>query len=255
MVTEDSKIAIAKRKIVSQSDFPQLSIQKALRIIRAIWEQYAGHPTPPHDIALAIGLEPTSGTWRNLAGTSIAYGLTEGGYAAKAISLTTLGRRIVAPTVDGDEKRALIEAVLKPKIMGMFFSKYDHAKFPDDRIAENVLMSFGLPKERTKFAVEILKENGLSAGILRETQSGFFVALDEPMARAEGQAIIDEELSIQMNTSEDLGASKIRGKSRFSFEKGIYVNFEIHIAANTPIETIEAIFKNMKKYLIEDEQQ
>lgn len=40
---------------------------------------------------------------------------------------------------------------------------------------------------------------------------------------------------------------------KVTFGKGLYVNFEIHIAADTPIETIAAIFENMKKYLIDNE--
>jgi hypothetical protein len=166
MTTDEQKSTTVKRTKVSQTDFPQLPIRKSLRIAQAIWEQYAGHPTPPHDVALAIGLVPTSGGWRNLTGTSIAYGLTEGGYGAKAIELAPLGKRIVAPTDPDDDKRAMREAVLQPKIMRAFYEKYNHAKFPDTKIAENVLVGMGLPKDRVSSAVEILTENGLETGIL-----------------------------------------------------------------------------------------
>lgn len=256
MSTNESISSQSKRTKVSQSDFPQLSIQKSLRIIQALEEQYAGHPTAPHDIAMAIGLVPTSGSWRNLAGTSLAYGLTEGSAWAKTIELTPLGKRIVAPTETGDDKKALREAVLKPTIMRAFFEKYNRAKFPDTKIAENVLVSLGLPKDRATSAVEIIIENGVETGILRETQSGYFVSLDEPASvqgKVSAKSAALEGTSSSQPEKNDLILPAKEGKTRFSFGNGLYVNFEIHIAADTPVDTVEAIFKNMRKYLIEND--
>ncbi|MFH2140718.1 MAG: TIR domain-containing protein [Pseudomonadota bacterium] len=170
----------AKRTKVSQSEFPRESLAKALSIAEAIWENFAGKGAAPHDVALALDLTPTSGSWRNLCGTSIAYGLTEGGYNANAITLTELGRRIVAPTSDGDDASARVEAILKPRIIGEFFRKYDKAKFPKENIAENVLIGMGVPKDRATKSVQLIQENGIYAGVLRETKTGLFVALGSP---------------------------------------------------------------------------
>ncbi len=163
---------------MSQSDFPRESLSKALRIAQGLWDNFAGKSAAPHDIAMALEVSPTSSSWRVLCGTSIAYGLTEGGYNALQISLTPLGRRIVAPTVDGDDVAARITAVQKPRIMGEFFKRYDRAKFPADPIAQNVLVSLGIPKERAANALTVLRENGRQAGIIRDTKTGPFVALE-----------------------------------------------------------------------------
>ncbi len=77
-----------KRTRISQSDFPNFSLEEALRIPLGLWEHYAGKATAPHNVAMALNLSPTSGSWRNLCGASLAYGLTEGGYNASEISLT-----------------------------------------------------------------------------------------------------------------------------------------------------------------------
>ena len=169
-----------KRKNVSQTDFPQLSLEKALRIAQCLYDDFAGRSAPPHEIAIGLGISPTSGGWRNLCGTSIAYGLTEGGYGAQEIKLTTIGRKIVAPEADGDDIAGRAGAILEPRIMREFYEKYNKAKFPRDTIAENVLVSLGLPKERASVAVDILKENGNFAGVIRKTATGLFVALDSP---------------------------------------------------------------------------
>jgi hypothetical protein len=122
-------------------------------------------------------MSPTSGTWRNLCGSSIAYGLTEGGYAANEIRLTELGRRLVAPTEEGQELAARTEAVLHPRVLRDFFQRYDKAKMPREDIAQNVLVTLGLPKERAPAAFEILKRNGIYAGLIIDTKTGPFVAI------------------------------------------------------------------------------
>lgn len=165
---------------VSQTEFPNHSVHQALRIAQALWDHFAGKGAAPHQIAMAIDMSPTSGTWRNLCGSSIAFGLTEGGYNAQQITLTDLGRRIVAPLEEGDDVRAKVEAILKPRVLREFFQRYDKAKFPKDDIAKNVLVAFGLPKDRTDKAFDILKDAGMFAGVLHDTKSGLFVALDTP---------------------------------------------------------------------------
>jgi hypothetical protein len=168
----------AKRAHVSQTEFPNLSLEQSLRIARAIWDNFAGKSAAPHQIAIALDLSPTSGGWRNLCGASIAYGLTEGGYNATLITLTELGRQIVAPTAEGEDGKALQRAVLAPRIPGEFFRQYDRAKFPRDDIAANILVTKGLPKERAAQLVDILKQNGVFVGFIQETKTGPFVSID-----------------------------------------------------------------------------
>lgn len=167
-----------RRTRISQSDFPNFSLEEALRISRGLWENYAGKGTAPHNVAMALNLSPTSGTWRNLCGASIAYGLTEGGYNAGEITLTDLGRRIVAPTVEGDDLGALQEAALKPRVLAEFFRHYDRAKFPRDDIAANVLVARGIPKDRANAVLTLLKRNGEFVGFIKQTKTGPFVSLD-----------------------------------------------------------------------------
>src|SRR5829696_8640466 len=170
------------RSRVSQADFPNNTLEQAVRIAQAIWDNFAGKGGAPHQIAMAIGMSPTSGTWRNLCGSAIAYGLTEGGYNAQQIVLTDLGRKAIAPAEEGDDAAALHEAALRPRVMRDFFSKYDRAKFPRDNIAQNVLVDLGLPKDRTTDALETIKAIGRQVGIIVDTKTGPFVALNASSA-------------------------------------------------------------------------
>lgn len=174
-----SKSATAeKRAFLSQSDFPVATLTEALRIPRALADNFAGGDTPPHDVALAIELSPTSSQWRMLAGCALAYGLTTASFSAERIALTDLGRRIVMPTAEGDDRIASIEALLRPRIMKDFFQRYDKNKFPRDDIAKNVLAQMGIPRDRVDSYLQILVTNGKDSGIVRETKTGPFVALE-----------------------------------------------------------------------------
>lgn len=170
----------AKRTYFRQADFPQTDLQQAQKVASALVDNFAGKEGAPPDIALAIGISPTSSAWAPLTGSAIAYGLTDGGVNANTIKLTALGRRLVAPEAEGEDLAARREAILKPRILKEFFEKYRRAKFPNDTIAVNVLKALGLPPERVQSALEIVKANGRYAGIIRDTPTGPFVSLDAP---------------------------------------------------------------------------
>jgi hypothetical protein len=172
--------ASQKRVYFKQADFPLVSLPQAQKVASALVDNFAGKEGSPPDIALAIGVSPTSSAWPNLAGSAAAYGLTEGGVNAASIKLTPLGRRLVAPEQEGEDLVARRAAILGPRICKQFFERYARAKFPNDVIGGNVLRSLGIPADRVKSALDILKANGRYAGIIRETPTGPFVNLDSP---------------------------------------------------------------------------
>ncbi len=92
--------------------------------------------------------------------------------------------RIVAPTEEGQDVDARVEAALKPTILRTFFDRYNRAKFPQDKIARNVLIELGVPHDRVDGALEIVKRNGELVGIIHQTKTGPFVAVDTPLPPA-----------------------------------------------------------------------
>jgi predicted nucleotide-binding protein len=197
------------RNKVSQSEFPNNSLESAIRVARGLWDQFAGKSAAPHNLAMAIDLSPTSSGWRYLCGSAIAYGLTDGGYNANLISLTDLGRRVVAPTLENDDRQALKEALVKPRIANEFFQRYDKAKFPRDEIAQNVLVELGLPKDRAQQALDILKTNGKFVGAIIETKTGPFVALEGSRPAVHSPSHEDQEIATQ-SIQEDVSNEPFR---------------------------------------------
>lgn len=197
----------AKRIIVSQSEFPNSSLELVLRLPRAIWDDLAGKPAAPLRVAMALGVKPSSGGWRNLCGSSIAYGLTEGGYNAAEIGLTPLGLKIVRPTREGEDVTGLREAILRPRIQREFLQRYDGAKFPKDEIARNVLIDLGLPKDRSEAALQILKANARFAQIIADIKGDSYVMLkgtgaDAPVPQSLDFRSDDKDFSSSEDTPE-----------------------------------------------------
>ncbi len=169
-----------KRTRRSQSDVPRLSLREVLTVAQAITDNFAGQPTAPHQIAMALGISPTSSAWRTLTGAAVAYGLTTGAYNSGKIGLQELGRRATAPTEEGDDTRAKAEAALKPRIFAQFFTKYNRNKFPPDNIAKNVLqLDFSVPLDRVEDALSTLKDNGAFVGFIHQTKTGPFVSTED----------------------------------------------------------------------------
>jgi predicted nucleotide-binding protein len=169
--------APVKRQYLSQADVPAYALGAAIRVPMALADSYGKNPTKPFRVAEAMGLSPTSGGFRMLCGASIAYGLTEGGYNSDTISLTPLGRRIVAPTKEGDAAAAKKEAFLRPRVIRDFLSRYNESKIPSETIGRNVLEEIGVPSDRTKATLELLLEGAREVGVLRELKGGTYVDL------------------------------------------------------------------------------
>lgn len=163
---------------IMQTNMPSHSIEDALVIPRAIWDDLAGRPCTPLQVCTALDLSPTSSKFRDLAGASIAYGFTAGGWNAKTITLEALGKRAVAPTEEGDDIAAIKSAVLKPSILKRFFEYYDGKKFPKDVIAENMLIDWGVPKERVSKVLTMIKENGYFCGMLIDIKGNQYVSIE-----------------------------------------------------------------------------
>lgn len=174
----------SKRVYVSQTEIPKHSLLEAVTLAQSLQDNFAGKNAPPHQLAGALDISPTSSRWQSLSGAAVAYGLTDGGYNANDISLTQLGRRIVATEIEGDDAKAKLEAALKPGIMMKFFTKYNRAKLPPEKIAFNVLGSMGVAPDRVADVFNTIKSNGELVGIIQTTKTGLFVAVDAPLLAA-----------------------------------------------------------------------
>jgi len=183
-----------RRSKISQTDIPGVSLDQALRIPFVIADQYAKSPTRPLDVAAALDMSPSSGPFRGLCGAAIGYGLTDGGPNAIQIALTDLGKRIVAPLVDGDDEMAKRQAVLMPTVEKSFLEKYDGSPLPIEKIAYNVLESLGVPADRSKKVYELIVQNAALVGFLKKIKDKTYVDLGSALLTVQESDSISDEL-------------------------------------------------------------
>lgn len=208
-----------KRTYLSQADVPSYGIEEALRIPRAIFENYGGKPVTPIQLAKGMEMIPTSSTFRMLCGASIAYGFTDGGYNASEIKILPLGQRVFKPLKDDDDLAAKREALLIPRVIREFLEKYDGAMVPRDEIGRNVLNDLGVPDEKTESVFKLIIESGVTLGMISELKGKKYVdlkgvqkrsAVTEATTAADQDATAEPEDSLEEDLS-DLKPKKTNG--------------------------------------------
>ena len=163
---------------VSQTDVPRHTLDEAMRIVQALSDQFAKKPTKPYYVADALSVSASSSRFRTLTGAAVAYGLTTGGYNAPEIGLTPLGRRTVAPTVEGDDLQAKREALMKPRVIREFLERYNDSPLPDPRIGRNVLEAeMGVAPDATERTLDFIIESARGVGLLKEASGKTYVDL------------------------------------------------------------------------------
>ncbi|MGH7018617.1 MAG: hypothetical protein ACREEY_01980, partial [Brevundimonas sp.] len=162
---------------ISQKDVPGQSVEQALRIAQCLADNYASKPTTPLNVAAGLDMAPTSGPFRSIAGAAVAYGLTTGGPNAPEIALTDLGRRATRPTKEGDDVVAIREALLQPRVIQEFLSKYNGSSLPPSKIAQNVLAEMGVPEERTEGVLGLIVDSARKYGLTKDIKSKTYIDL------------------------------------------------------------------------------
>jgi predicted nucleotide-binding protein len=205
-VIEPQKGPEKTRSYLSQEDIPAYGVNEALLVAKAILQQYGGDPSTPLDVAAAMDLTPTSGKFRMLCGASIAYGLTTGGYNAAQISVTDLARQIIEPQAENADLAGKREAIMKPRILREFLSKYSGSPLPREDIGLNVLKGLKVPADRTKDVFDMILKSAESVGFLQTIKERKYVNLGgvRPTVSADEPATENDQDDSQKDQIKDL---------------------------------------------------
>lgn len=189
------------RSYMSQEDIPAYELDQALLIAKALLLEYGGGPSTPLDVAAAMELTPTSGKFRMLCGSSIAYGLTIGGYNAAQISITELAKQVLEPQEEGADLVGKREAIMKPRILREFLSKYSGSPLPREDIGLNVLKSMNVPPDRTAQVWDMIVKSADSVGFLQTIKDRKYVNLGgvKPSATASTSEI--DQASVDVSSA------------------------------------------------------
>ncbi|MGB7156598.1 MAG: hypothetical protein WBD40_00945 [Tepidisphaeraceae bacterium] len=157
---------------IPSADLPRKTLEDALRVARAIKDEYAGKLATWDDIAKALGFSPTNPNNQYLLWAATAYGLIEKDEKDQ-YRLTEIARKILAQTYEGERREGIIKAIAKPAILGRFFSDYGGALLPSGDIFRNVVeQKYGIPQSRIDETIALILANARFAEILEEQPDG-----------------------------------------------------------------------------------
>src|ERR1041385_7494989 len=159
----------AERVQISGDALPRKTLEEAERVARVIHDNYAGKQASWDDIANGLEQAPKNAKTKYLIWSASAYGLIQKHDENSRYSLAETGRKIVAPTFDGENMEGRRKAAMTPTVLSKFFSEYANHPVPDSQHFANVLENkFGVPRDRTTEAADLILANGKHAGLLAE---------------------------------------------------------------------------------------
>ena len=135
----------AKEPKTKRAKYPRHSVEKALRIPRAILEHNAGKACTPTEAAALLGVGP-KGPFAVEIGSATKYGFLERPEEGK-IRPTELARGILRPKSPEDVVKGYREAVLEAPEISDVYKHYRGENIPDDTFFKNTLVeTFKIPE-------------------------------------------------------------------------------------------------------------
>jgi predicted nucleotide-binding protein len=172
-----------KGKRPGQLYFPRNSLEEAIRIPKIIWEENAGNPMAILDLAKKLTYAPTTSLFAELLRSSNRYGLTEGSWQqdfTKTISLTELGKSVVAPTPTDNIEALKRKALETPKVFQKLLQNLNGKIIPSRELLINALIrDSGLHKTDAEACYEVTMKNIQELRIYDDIQSKRYLRLDK----------------------------------------------------------------------------
>jgi len=190
--------------------FPRNSLNESLKVSEVIWNINAGNPFPLFDIAKKIGHSPTSSSFRKIIRSSQRYGLTNESFSqelTKTISLTALGKSIVAPTPEENINVLKRNALMTPNTFSDVLTQLNGKIIPPADVFMNMLIrTYNLVKSDATACYVTLMKNIEELGLSDDFQGKVYLRIDKlgTPAKAPTVPISEEESSILVPPEEVL---------------------------------------------------
>lgn len=228
-----------KTNRMSQGEMPRSTLKEAMILSKALADEFAGEGATPIDLAEAVKRSPSSSAWRFLTGAAVAYGLIDGGYNSRTISLTLLGKKLHMPTDETEDAAALLTAALTPSIPKQFYEKYDRNKLPSDNIAKNVLRQIGVLHDRLDEAFKIIIANAEFVGITKDISGSKYIQLET----SQFKPMISVDIEADKHFEEDTGEASEQVETSGPSQSGSQKIFIAHGKNKTILDQIKVMLE------------
>ena len=212
---------MAKRTRINRP-YPTHALQDVLPIAETIQEVNGGRPVKTGMLAQSLGTSTKSSMLIQKLNSSSKYGLTKGAHSSEMIELTDLGEMLTAPGSPHERDEALRRAATHPDVFAGFYEVYSGKRMPSDVYAANTLSGeLGIRRELTDECLQILRLNGLFAGIITDVDGVPYVdsapveaseAADEPSEASVGHSGDSDDSGLAGRKSAGCGSSRGCGR-------------------------------------------
>lgn len=138
--------------------YPRHSVEKALRIPRALYEQNAGKPAMREEAVHFAGGAALNGPWGVELSSSQKYGFLEP--VDGKLALTERARRAIAPQSEVDRLAALREAILAAPDFSTVYNYYRGEHLPESQYYTNALVDrFKIPTDKVSEFQQLFDES------------------------------------------------------------------------------------------------
>jgi len=152
-----------------QAKYPRHSVERALRIPQALYDQNGGQPATMAEAVRFAGGTSVSGAFKTEVSSAKKYGFLESVDRSK-IGLTGRARKAIAPQTPTDRLDALREGVLAAPDLSEVYSFYRGENLPDQEFFRNALTDrFGLPADKVAEFVQIFDESIRAADLIDDS--------------------------------------------------------------------------------------
>jgi len=147
--------------------YPRHSIEKCIRIPKAILDQNAGKPCTVKESAKFLGVGD-AGSYQVEVSSGIKYGFLDRPNPGQ-IAVTERAKKIIRPQDPQDEIAALQEAILSAPVIKDVYGHYRGENLPDTQFFHNALTdNFGVPADKVDEFQEVFLSSLRSAQLLVE---------------------------------------------------------------------------------------
>ena len=152
----------------AHAKYPRHTVDKVLRIPRAILEQNAGKDCTDRETAGFIGVG-FGGPHQLEISSAIKYGFLERP-APGRVNVTELARKVLRPQHPEDETAGLRQAIQNAPDFSEVYNHYRGENLPDRKFFENALADkFGIPKEKISEFIAIFIPSLEAAKLIEKT--------------------------------------------------------------------------------------
>jgi hypothetical protein len=156
-----------QQRQIPQSELPRVTLEQTVTVASKMYENVAGGSVSFEELAKLLGTSKNNIRTKYTIWGSEAYGLVTKNEKNQYI-LSETGRKIIAPTFDGEDSEAKVKAILTPTILSKFFTEYNKHPIPQDNFFLNLLETrMNIPRDRVGEAKELIIQNARYANILR----------------------------------------------------------------------------------------